>query len=218
MIGDKLNIKQFHVDAAQGVMELIAREARHSGGKFILTVAGESGAGKSEIAFVLAEKLLAEGMKSIILQQDDYFMYPPETNAAMRKKDIGHVGLSEVRLSLLDQNLKDILDGGTKIEKPLVIYKEDRITSEKLSTEGIKTVIVEGTYVTLLSNVHRRVFIDRSHLDTVEARRERAREKQDDYLVKILEIEHGIIAPHKAKADIIITRDYNVRMGGAVGG
>ena len=218
MIGDKLNVKQFHVDAAQGVMELITPQVKDSRGKFILTVAGESGAGKSEIAFVLAEKLLAEGMKSIILQQDDYFMYPPKTNAAMRNKDLGHVGLSEVRLSLLDQNLKDILDGEMEIEKPLVVYEEDRITSEKLSTEGVRTVIVEGTYVTLLSNVHRRVFIDRTHLDTGEARRERAREKQDEYLAKILEIEHGIIAPHKARADIIVTRDYKVRMGGEVGG
>ena len=81
----------------------------------------------------------------------------------------------------------------------------------------MKAVIVEGTYVTLLENVARRVFIDRTHVDTKEARKERAREEQDEYLSRILLIEHGIIAPHKAKADIIITRDYKVEVSDRVG-
>lgn len=217
MIGDKLNIKQVHRDAAQGVMELISPELRNSRGKFAITVAGESGAGKSEIAFVVSEKLSEEGVVSIILQQDDYFVYPPKTNAAMREKDIGHVGVSEVRLSLLDRHLRDIKDGASEIEKPLVVYGEDRITSETVATEGVKAVIVEGTYVTLLENADRRVFIDRTHVDTEEARKERAREEQDDYLSRILLIEHGIIAPHKSRADIVITRDYKVEVSNRVG-
>ena len=64
--------------------------------------------------------------------------------------------------------------------------------------------------MTLLENVHRRVFIDRSRIDTAETRKRRVREAQDDYLEQILEIEHAIIAPQKAKADLIITRDYHV--------
>jgi uridine kinase len=214
MIGDKLNIKDSHREAAQGIAELIMPDIEDTGGKFAVTVAGESGAGKSEIAFVLSEKLLEKGVKSIILQQDDYFVYPPKTNAAMRKKDIGHVGLSEVQLSLLDRNLRAILDGAVEIEKPLVIYGEDRIASETIGVEGVKVVIVEGTYVTLLENADRRVFIDRTHVDTAEAREERAREAQDDYLSRILLIEHEIIAPQKARADIVVTRDYKVEASG----
>ena len=212
MIGDKLNIKKEHIDAGQSLSDILLPKIEDSEGKFVITVAGESGAGKSEIAFTLSEKLLEKGVKSAILQQDDYFVYPPKTNADMRKKDIGHVGLSEVRLELLDQNLRDILDGKTEIEKPLVIYEEDRVTSEMIKVDTVKVIIVEGTYTTSLNNVQQHVFIDRTRMDTKESRKERAREEQDEYLERILEIEHDIISANKARADIIITRDYKAEV------
>lgn len=211
MIGDKLNIKEEHIKVAKRLMELLLPEIRNSKGKLILAISGESGAGKSEIATTLSQQLLREGIKNIILQQDDYFVYPPITNAEMRRKDINHVGVSEVRLGVLDQNLRDILDEKTEIEKPLVIYEEDKIISETINLEGIKVIIVEGTYTALLKNVHHRIFIDRTYLETKAARKERAREAQDEYLERILQIEHGIIAPLKAKADIIITSNYDVK-------
>jgi uridine kinase len=211
MIGDKLSIKEEHIKAATRLMELLLPEIQNSKGKLILTISGESGAGKSEIAAVLSQQLLEKGINNIILQQDDYFVYPPITNDQMRRKDINHVGVSEVRLELLDQNLQDILDGKREIQKPLVIYEEDKIITEKIKLEGIKVVIVEGTYTTLLKNVHRRIFIDRTYLQTKAARKERAREAQDEYLERILEIEHRIISSFKAKADIIVTSDYDVK-------
>ena len=179
--------------------------------KFIITIAGESGSGKSEIAAVLAELLVEKrDIKSLIIQQDDYFVYPPKTNAKMRRKDIDHVGLSEVHLELLDQNLEDILKEKEEIEKPLVIFGEDRITKEIINLKEIKTVIVEGTYTTVLENVHQHIFIDRTYIDTRESRRQRAREEQDEFLDKILEIEHKIISSHKPRADIILTATYGV--------
>lgn len=213
MIGDKLNIKEEHIKAAERIVKLLLPKIQKSREKFVLTIAGESGAGKSEIAVVLSEQLLEKGMESVILQQDDYFVYPPITNAKMRKKDINHVGVSEVRLALLGQNLQDILNGKREIEKPLVIYKEDRITRETLKVEGVKVIIVEGTYTTLLRNVDQHIFIDRSYLDTRSTRKERAREAEDEYLEKILQIEHEIVSSHKNKADIIVTRNYNVEVG-----
>lgn len=218
MIGDKLNIKKFHIDAARNIAKLLADELGAADGISVLTVAGQSGAGKSEIAYALSEELSGYGIKCAILQQDDYFVYPPKTNAAMRRKDISHVGTSEVKLSLIDVNLKEILGGAKTIEKPLVVYEEDRVTSELVSMEGVKVVIVEGTYVTVLDNVHHRIFIDRTYLETAGARLERAREAQDDHLEKVLEIEHGVISKHKDRADIIVTRDYKVEMGGGVDG
>ena len=218
MIGDKLNIKQFHIDAARDIAKLLAEELSRADGVRVLTVAGQSGAGKSEIAYALSEKLSDHGIRCAILQQDDYFVYPPKTNAKMRRKDLSHVGTSEVKLSLIDRNLRDILDGATSIEKPLVVYEEDRVTGETMSFEGIKVVIVEGTYVTSLESAHHRIFIDRTYLDTAAARLERAREEQDDHLEQVLRVEHGIISQHKAKADIIVTRDYEVRVGGVVDG
>ncbi len=212
MKGDKLIIQEEHIKAANRLMELLFPQIIKTQGAFIITIAGESGSGKSEIAAVLAQLLVErEGIKSIIIQQDDYFVYPPKTNAQMRRKDIDHVGLSEVHLKSLDQDLKDIVQGKNEISKPLVIFDEDKITQETIDLKHIKTIIVEGTYTTTLKNVHQHIFIDRTYINTKVSRSKRAREEQDDFLEKILEIEHKIISSHKSRADIIVTDDYEVR-------
>jgi uridine kinase len=209
--GDKLIINKEHIRAADQALALLLPEIASNQGRFIITIAGESGSGKSEIAAALSEALSRKDIKSVILQQDDYFVYPPKTNENMRRKDIGHVGMSEVRLDLLDGNLENAVAGKGTITKPLVIFDEDRITEETISLEGIKVVIVEGTYTTILQNAHQRIFIDRDYIDTLEARHRRAREAQDEFLENVLKIEHGIIRAYRAKASIIITRDYEAR-------
>lgn len=213
MKGDKLVIQEGHVKAARHIMKLLLPQIRKTQSKFVITIAGESGSGKSEIAAVLSEFLSEKGIKSTVIQQDDYFVYPPKTNAKMRRKDISHVGLSEVHLAVLDQNLHDIMEGKSEIDKPLVIFDEDLITKETVKLEGVKAIIVDGTYTTILKNAHQRIFIDRTYVDTKETRKCRAREEQDEFLEKILQIEHKIISSHKPQADIIVTNNYEVKKG-----
>jgi len=209
MKGDILIINENHKKAAKQSVEIMLEDIKASEGKYMITVAGESGAGKSEIAASIAEILEEKGMKCFIFQQDDYFVYPPKSNAAMRVKDISHVGLSEVRLDLIDEQLQDILDGKEEITKPLVIFDEDRIDKETVSIKDAKVFIAEGTYTTSLNNIDTHIFIDRNYIDTLEARKERNREKQDEFLEKILKIEHEIITALVSRADIIITKDFN---------
>jgi uridine kinase len=129
----------------------------------------------------------------------------------MRVKDINQVGTSEVKLDILDQNIKDAIEGKNEIEKPLVFFNEDKIEKENVNLEGVKVVIAEGTYTTALKNIHKKVFIDKNYFDTKETRSERSREKQDDFLEKILKIEHEIIRKQKEQADLIITKDYKLK-------
>lgn len=213
MKGDKLVIEEGHIKAASQIAEVLIPQIKESRGRFVITIAGESGSGKSEIASALSDILSKKGIKSAILQQDDYFVYPPKTNAEIRRKDINHVGLTEVRLSLLDQNLKDVIDGKDEIVKPLVIFDADRITEETVDLRGIKVVIVEGTYTTTLKNARQHVFIDRTYVDTRETRQRRDREMQDAFLEEILEIEHGIISSQEIYADIIVTSGLEVSNG-----
>ena len=210
MRGDKLVIEEEHTSVARQIADILLPQVIESGGKFIITIAGESGSGKTEIAAVLAEIFSPRGLETYIIQQDDYFVYPPKTNESMRRKNIKHVGTSEVKLDLLDQNLKDIVDGKNAITKPLVIFDDDIITEETIELDAFNVVIVEGTYTTLLKNAHRHVFIDRDYIDTRAKRQRRAREKQDQFLEDVLKIEHDIISAHKAMADIIIARDFRV--------
>jgi len=210
MKGDRLVIREEHRKAAGCILSLLLPLIIKSQKAFIVAIAGESGSGKSEIAAVFSEELSKRyGMKSVIIQQDDYFVYPPKTNAQMRRNNIDHVGPSEVRIELLDKNLKAMLEGKLVINKPLVIFDEDRITEETVNFTAVRVIIVEGTYTMLLKNVHEHIFIDRTYIDSKEARKQRAREEQDDFLEQVLEIEHGIISTHKPFADIIITNDYD---------
>lgn len=209
MEGDVLIINNYHRKAAKQAVAMLMPRIEESGGKFFLTVAGESGAGKSEIAASIAAELEKAGKKPFIFQQDDYFVYPPKTNAEKRKEDIGWVGMQEVKLFVLDEEIAAIRRGQTMIEKPLVIFDEDRITKEKVEVEDYDVFIAEGTYTTALKNVDQRIFIDRDLNDTRKARAKRAREKQDEFLEQILSIEHRIISAQKKEADIIITRGYD---------
>jgi uridine kinase len=120
------------------------------------------------------------------------------------------VGPTEVRLDLLDEHLAAAVAGAPSITKPLVIYDEDRVVEEELDLDGIDVVIAEGTYTTLLDTVDTRVFIARNRLETMEHRMKRGREDFDPFIERVLEIEHEIISQHRTRADVIITRDYDV--------
>ncbi|MFO8063024.1 MAG: hypothetical protein R6V29_00140, partial [Spirochaetia bacterium] len=134
----------------------------------------------------------------------------PKSNDAKRREDITWVGAGEVRVELLDRHLAAARRGEKSITKPLVIYDEDRITEEEMSLEGLSVLIAEGTYTTLLEHVDTRVFIDRNRLETLESRKRRGREEIEPFLEEVLEIEHNIISKHITRADVVITRDYEV--------
>jgi len=210
MRGDKLIVKPEHRRAAAQLLPIVQCRLESNRGCLAVTIAGESGAGKSEIAAVLAEKLIHEGMRTVLLQQDDYFVHPPKTNARIRRASLEHVGVGEVRLDVLERNVHGILAGAARIVKPLVDYEGDLITEEEIDVSGARVVIAEGTYTTLLPSAGLRVFIDRTYHDTETARAERAREAQDEYLRAVLQLEHVIISAHRALADVLVDRAGNV--------
>jgi uridine kinase len=210
MIGDKLVIKENHYRAAEQIVDKILPNIKNTKTRYTLSLAGESGSGKSETAQALLEKLNDRDIGTIILQQDDYFVYPPLTNHRTRLANIDWVGMQEVQLDLLDSHLLQVIEGMDEIEKPLVVYQKDLISQETVSLKNIKVVIAEGTYTSSLKNLHCRIFIDLTYRETKKSRLERAREEQDDFLEQVLIIEHKIISAHKEKADIIIQPDFNI--------
>ena len=212
MRGDIIIIEDHHRSAAAAIGDHLEPLIAAKDGRYTITVAGESGSGKSETAAALAEALEERGSTTAVLQQDDYFIHPPRTNHATRVADIDWVGTNEVRLDLLDEHLAAAIAGEESITKPLVIYADDSITTEVMSLRDVDVVIAEGTYTTLLDNVDTRIFIARNRLETMAARRQRGREEMDPFIERVLEIEHEIIAPHRERANIVITRDYEVEI------
>ena len=208
MIGDKLIIKSHHIERAAEICELLAERLR-PGERLALSVAGESGAGKSELAYEIYRQLNERGTRTNILQQDDYFVFPPHTNHEMRRRNLEQVGPYEVKLDFLDANLRSFKRDESPIYKPLVVYEENRITHEEMDVSDLALLIAEGTYTSLLEFVDLRVFIDRDYRATLEARRRRARDQWEPFIQDVLEREHQIIAQHKALADIVVPAEFD---------
>ncbi len=211
MIGDIIIVKEEHRRAARAIVSRLMPSIDSLNVRYTISIGGESGSGKSELASAIQDVFNQAGKKCIVLQQDDYFVYPPKTNAKMRDQDINHVGITEVRLDLLDEHVRKFKERQPRITKPLVIYQEDRIVDEDIDFEDTQILIVEGTYTTLLQNTDYRIFIDRIYLETKKDRLARDRESNDDRLENILAIEHTIISKHKALADLIVQRDFSIK-------
>jgi len=210
MRGDKILVQEEHRKAAVAIVQILLPLVMEAKDRFAVSIGGESGSGKSELALALKKDLAQHRINSVILQQDDYFVYPPNTNHVQRQEDINRVGTGEVHLALLDRHVYSILNGARMLKKPLVIYRENLITNEVLSLDGAHVVLVEGTYTTVLKNVHQRVFIDRTYKQTLHTRRKRDRESFDPFLEQVLKIEHGIISKQKLYADIVVTPSFRV--------
>lgn len=213
MKGDVLVIEAHHRRAAAQIAADLVDAIDAKGGRFLVTVAGESGSGKSETAAALAEQLLQVGVTPVVLGQDDYFVLPPKSNDARRRTDPEWLGPHvELRFDLLQANVDAALAGASAIEKPVIDYDEDSAAMEAVPLEGVKVVIVEGTYVSLLRHVDRRIFIARNRLETLEhrERRNRGSEAADPFIEGVLAVEHKIIAGHRALADFVLTRDFDV--------
>ena len=214
MKGDIILLSEKHIHAAGIIVSQIAEKVKTKPSRFVITVAGESGSGKSETGLAIANELEKLEIKSILLGQDDYFFFPPKSNTAKRREDPDWLGPHvEVNFDVLEQNLIDAISGSSQIIKPQVDYNADKIESETISLDGVKVIIAEGTYTSLLKHVDTKVFIARNWLKTLEDRKKRNRgnEVNDPFTENILATEHKIIAGHKQLADFVINDDFEVR-------
>lgn len=213
MKGDVLVVGEHHIHAARQILSGIIEAVKAHPSRYILTVAGESGSGKSETAKALKDEFMKQGVTAAVLGQDDYFLLPPKSNDAKRRQDPEWLGPHvEVRLDLLEEHIRAAAAGADSIRKPLVDYQANSIGEEIIDLTDTKVIIVEGTYTSLLKRVDTRVFIARTRLDTLEHRKKRNRgeEAGDPFIENVLKTEHKIIAGHRQLADYLITKDYKV--------
>lgn len=213
MKGDIIVLEEHHRAAARVIVPAIVDAVRAKDSRFTMSVAGESGSGKSETGRAICDEFETHGFTSVLLGQDDYFELPPKSNDAKRRDDDSWLGPHvEVRLNVLEQNLVDAIAGADEIVKPLIDYDADSVEEQTIDLRGVVVVVVEGTYTSLLKHLDLRVFITRNRIDTLEHRQKRNRgnEVGDPFIENVLELEHKIIAGHRQLADFVITNDYDV--------
>ncbi len=212
MIGDIINIKPEYFKTAQSIINLINEQGIiDSVGRQVIAIGGESGSGKSVTAMCLQKVLHEQGITSMVLHQDDYFKLPPANNHNVRLQDISKVGIEEVNMDILQANVHDYLSRVAEIVKPIVNYKANIILEEIVQLKDVDVLIIEGTYVLALQNISYKVFMERTYLQTLLQRRERARDTQDlEFIEQVLAIEHKIIAAMKSTAHALVATDYSV--------
>ena len=211
MIGDIIELKENHLAIGKEIFEILnTKLPLKSKHKLTIGIAGESGSGKSVTAFALQKILNENDIKSMVWQMDDYFKIPPKSNHENRLKSIENVGMQEVDLVKLSENISEFKNGKTVIEKPLVHYKENRIANEKIDAADYKVLIVEGTYILEIDDFDFKIFIDRNYKDTYENRMSRNRDEKSDFVEQVLEIEHQIIKQFKVKSDLVLGKNYEL--------
>ncbi|MCA0132509.1 hypothetical protein [Winogradskyella alexanderae] len=204
MIGDKLT---YHSSFENTNNKIIAKlkSQLNAKSRICIAVGGESGSGKTSLAYALFVDIETKlGLKGFLFHGDDYFYLPPQDNHNKRLDDICNVGPSEVNLKLLDEHLESFLKNTGEITKPLVHYKKNIISKEVLNTKDFNFCVVEGTYTMLLEQPTYKVFIENSFIDTKLNREKRARDIMDDFNERVLEIEHNIIKAQRIYADMIV--------------
>jgi uridine kinase len=179
--------------------------------RFVIAIAGESGSGKSVTATGLSHELASAGIPTAVLHQDDYFVLPPRTNHEHRVLDLGNVGPHEVNLALLQSHVDAFRAGHDRVEGPVVDYPANRFVTKHHDFSRVAALVVEGTYVFGLRDVDLRIFLEATHDDTRERRRVRNRDIDAPIIDRVLAIEHELIAPQAAQADILIDRDFAIR-------
>lgn len=209
MIGDKLTYYSSYKDITNFVISEL-RDNLINNNRICISVGGESGCGKTSLAYALQKDIEKNtGLRGFLFHLDDYFKLPPTDNHNNRLENIKNVGVNEVKTDMLDTHILDFKKGISVI-KPLVIYEENIIITEPVNSGEFDFCVVEGTYVSTLAHPDYKIFIETTYLDTRKSRIKRGRDPINDFNEQILEIEHRIIKPHYKFANVIIDKDLNI--------
>lgn len=227
--GDIPRIKPHHAAAADELLPEIAariRSAAQGGERLTVGLSGESGSGKTEIAHLLALMLRRERLAGVVVAGDAFFVRPPADNhenrvAAHARGALAEaVGPHEVDLARLDRIIAQARRRDTKeIEVPSDCRSLPgrRYQDVPLSLDKVDAVFVDLTYALLLDNIACKIFLERSSLAQMDSVKDRNLERDPDqdfeFIRRVLEIEHAIIGPLRARADIVVDAEYRIARG-----
>jgi len=211
---DRYNFSPDSLERARHVIRILEADfglaAGDAGRRLVVAIAGESGSGKSVAASSLAHELEAAGYRPQVLYQDDYFVRPPRTNHEFRMVDIAaNVGPHEVQLDLIAAHIAAFRAARDETG-PLVDYPGNRFLVQSLPFSSCNILVVEGTYVLGLHDLDVRIFCSATHVQTRERRRARNRDIDDPMVDRVLALEHALIAPTGATADLVIDADLQL--------
>jgi uridine kinase len=175
----------------------------------IISISGESGSGKSEVAHYLAEILKETGKRAKIMHTDNYYRIPPQKRRQWREDNgIANVGFDEYDWDYINSN---ILSYRTKTKAIMPCL--DRLTDQmdQLITDfrDVDVLILEGLYA-IKAESDLKVMIKKTYHHNQKAQIKRGKEVLDEFRLAVLEREHVCVQSLKKIVDIFISSKFTL--------
>ena len=208
MLGDVLLITEKHQKAGEIIIEQILANQKP---KMMIGISGESGSGKSELAHVIAKGLRKHGIFAKPIHIDNYYRIHPLERTEWRKKNgiENVVGYGEYDWDKIYRNIDDFKNN-RKSDMPCVDLVTEQVDQLTTDFNGIDMLVVDGLYAIKTEGVDLKVFLELTYHETKKAQVVRGKEPQNEYRMAVLEQEHRMVQALKPKADILISKEYEV--------
>jgi uridine kinase len=208
MLGDVLLIEDKHRVAGEAIIQKILEKKKD---KFMVAISGESGSGKSELAHVIAKGLRKHGIMAKPIHIDNYYRIHPLERTEWRKKNGIEkvVGYGEYDWDTIYRNIDDFKNNRTS-SMPCVDLVTEQIDQLTTDFNGIDMLVIDGLYAIKTDGADLRIFLELTYHETKKAQIVRGKEPQNEYRMAVLEQEHKMVQALKPKADILISKEYEV--------
>ena len=208
MLEDVLLIQDKHREAANVIVEEILQKKKD---KLIVAISGESGSGKSELTHVVAKQLRKHGIFAKAVHIDNFYNTLPLERTKWRIDNgiENVVGLGEYKWDEINRVIDDFKKGRIS-SMPCVDLVTEQIDTLTTDFGSIDMLIIDGLYAINTDGVDLRVFIELTYHQTKKAQKDRGKEPQNEYRMRVLEQEHKQVLSIKNKADLLVNMDYQV--------
>lgn len=211
MLNDLITITPRHEQAAKLIFDrFIEIRGMAPKEKMIITVSGEVGSGKSTVSMVLGRMLKKIGLRSKIVDLDDYYKIPPLERRKWRLENgLQSIGYDEYNWDKLNQNITDF-----KRNRKSVMPCVDLITGyiEELHTDfkGVDILLINGLYSLKIEDADLKVMIELTYDETYAAQVYSQKENLDDYRRQVMKREHEVVQSLKSKADFFVDFENSI--------
>ena len=215
---DKLRIIPGHDKAANWFVPIIL-EALKTTGKVIFAAGGESGTGKSEIAYLVREILKGQGVSTVEWSFDNAYVTTPEEREKKRAEDYdNNVGLNEMNRPKIEE-VMSCFEQDKPVTVPIVIINEDGSRPIKeiiLNMADKKVLIFDGLYAALIGKIKTdeskatRIIAMNEKKFNLNAQKERGKEELNEHRLKVLERECNAVRSLWIHVTHKISEDWNV--------
>ena len=204
-----ITITEKHHSAAKIIFDRVIEERTP---KYIITVTGEVGTGKSTVSLLLAKLLKEQGIRVKIMDLDNYYNIPPLERKAWRVKNgVSKVGLDEYNWEKIYENIEDFKQG-RKATMPLVDMMTDYVDELTTDFKDVDFLIIKGLYSIKCKESKLKVFIELSYEEAINKNLYIPMEITDEFRIKVMKKEQEVVQLLKKDADFFVDFDSSNEM------